>query len=128
MLLNRGTLDGVPILTPASVDMLLSPQWRFDGRNGDTDQGFYCSYGLATQHLSTAVRGCKDDPGGDRVQWIGHAGDAYGLRSGLWIDRSRGRGAAYFVTGLSDDPPRGRSAYRAAEEAAFVRTLRLLGR
>jgi CubicO group peptidase (beta-lactamase class C family) len=127
MLLNRGTLDGVRILNPASVDMLLTPQWRFDGRNGDTDKGFYCSYGLATQHLSNTVRGCKDDPAGDGVQWIGHAGDAYGLRSGLWIDRARGLGAAYFVTGLSDDPPRGRSAYRAAEEAAIVRTVLLLG-
>ena len=58
----------------------------------------------------------------------GHAGDAYGLRSGLWIDRADGTGVAYFVTGLSDDPPRGSSAYRAAEEAALKRSLQLLGR
>jgi hypothetical protein len=128
MLLNRGTLDGVRIISSASVDMLLAPQWRFDGRNGDTDKGFYCTYGLGTQTLSTGAAGCKDDPAGDRVQWVGHAGDAYGLRSGLWIDRKSGRGAAYFVTGLSDDPPLGRSAYRAAEEAAFERTLRLFDR
>jgi CubicO group peptidase (beta-lactamase class C family) len=127
MLLNRGTLDSVRILSPASVQMLLAPQWRFDGRNGDTDKGFYCSYGLATQQLPNRVSGCNDDPLRDGVQWIGHAGDAYGLRSGLWIDRARGRGAAYFVTGLKEDPTHGRSAYRAAEEAAFVRTVRLLG-
>ena len=30
------------------------------------------------------------------------------------------------VTGLSAEPPRGRSAFRAAEEAAFGRSLRLL--
>ena len=52
-------------------------------------------------------RGCKDDPARDGVRWAGHAGDAYGLRSGLWIDRARGIGVAYFVTGLPDDPPRG---------------------
>jgi hypothetical protein len=34
---------------------------------------------------------------------------------------------AYFVSGLSDDPPRGTSAYRAAEEAALKRSLQLLG-
>ena len=128
MLLNRGSLDGVRILSPASVDAMLAPQWRFDGANGDTDKGFYCSYGLATQTLATRQNGCKDDPAGDRLQWVGHAGDAYGLRSGLWIDRARGVGAAYFVTGLPDDPPRGSSAYRAAEEAAFKRTLSLLRR
>lgn len=125
MLLNRGTLDGVRILSPASVDALLSEQWRFDGTNGDTDHGFYCSYGLATQTLATRQVGCKDDPAGDGVQWTGHAGDAYGLRSGLWIDRARGIGVAYFVTGLPEDPPRGRSAYRAAEEAAFKHSLSL---
>ena len=123
MLLNGGTLDEVRILSPQSVEMLFTPAWRFDGSNGDTDHGFYCSYGLATQQIPTARRGCKDDPAGDGIARAGHAGDAYGLRSGLWIDRVNGTGVAYFVTGLSDDPPRGTSAYRAAEEAAFRRSL-----
>jgi CubicO group peptidase (beta-lactamase class C family) len=125
MLLNGGTLDGVRILSPQSVETLVTPMWRFNGRNGATDHGFYCSYGLATQQIPTARRGCDDDPAGDGLARVGHAGDAYGLRSGLWIDRARGTGVAYFVTGLSDDPPRGRSAYRAAEEAAFRRALSL---
>lgn len=128
MLLNGGTLDGVRILTPQSVETLLAPEWRFDGDNGDTDHGFYCSYGLATQLIPTAEPGCKDNPAGDGVLRIGHAGDAYGLRSGLWIDGASGTGVAYFVSGLSDDPPRGESAYRAAEEAALKRALRLLKR
>jgi CubicO group peptidase (beta-lactamase class C family) len=125
MLLNRGTLDGVQILSPASVEMMLVPRWRYDGRNGDTDKGFYCAYGLAVQLLPVAVSGCKDDPAGDGIARAGHGGDAYGLRSGLWIDRASGTGVAFFVTGLSDDPPRGRSAFRAAEEAAFRRSLQL---
>ena len=33
---------------------------------------------------------------------VGHAGDAYGMKSGLWIDRARGRGIAYFVTGVPE--------------------------
>ena len=115
------------ILSPQSVERLLTPVWRFDGRNGDTDHGFYCSYGLATQQIPSARAGCNDDPAGDGSS-VGHAGEAYGLRSGLWIDRVDGTGVAYFVTGLSDDPPRGSSAYRAAEEAAFKRSLQLLGK
>jgi CubicO group peptidase (beta-lactamase class C family) len=125
MLLNGGTLDGVRIISPQSVETLLTPLWRFDGRNGETDHGFYCSYGLATQQIPTPVTGCKDDPATDGVRRVGHAGDAYGLRSGLWIDRAKGTGVAYFVTGLSDDPPRGTSAYRAAEESAMKRALGL---
>ena len=126
MLLGGGTLDGVRILSPQSVETILAPVWRFNGRNGNTDHGFYCSYGLASQQIPTPGRGCKDDPAGDGVARVGHAGDAYGLRSGLWIDRTSGTGAAYFVTGLPAEPPRGRSAYRAAEETAFRRTLSLL--
>ena len=125
MLLNGGTLDGVRILSPQSVELMLAPAWVYDGRNGNTDHGFYCSYGLAVQQWPTRAPGCNDDPAGDGVKRVGHAGDAYGLRAGLWIDRAAGTGVAYFVTGLPDDPPRGRSAYRAAEEAALKRTLGL---
>ena len=128
MLLDGGTLDGMRILSPQSVEAMLTPVWRFDGTNGETDRGFYCAYGLAVQMLSNRVQGCKGDPAGDGIFRMGHAGDAYGLRSGLWIDRLQGTGVAYFVTGLSDDPPRGQSAYRAAEEAALRRSLQLAGK
>jgi CubicO group peptidase (beta-lactamase class C family) len=128
MLLNGGTLDGVRIISPQSVETLLAPVWRFDGRNGDTDHGFYCSYGLATQQIPTPARGCSDDPVGDGIVRVGHAGDAYGLRAGLWLDRAHGTGVAFFVTGLPDNPPRGESAFRLAEEAAFRRAVALIGR
>jgi len=55
---------------------------------------------------------------------VGHAGDAYGLRSGIWIDRKRGLGIAYFVTGVPDDPP-DRSTFSAEESAAFRRAYAL---
>ena len=125
MLLAGGTLDGVRILAPASVETMLAPVWIYDGRNGDTDRGFACRYGLATQTLATRKPGCGDDPGGDGVARVGHAGEAYGLRSGLWIDRASGTGIAYYVTGLADDPAPGKGGFFAAEEAAFRRALAL---
>jgi hypothetical protein len=125
MLLGGGTLDGVRILSERSVNELFQPVWRFDGTNGSTEEGFYCTYGLATQTIPTRVRGCDDDPVGDGLVRQGHAGDAYGMRSGLWLDRARGTGVAFFVTGLGDESPRGRSAFRASEEAAFAHVLSL---
>ena len=125
MLLASGTLDGVRILEPASVETMLTPVWIHDGRNGDTDHGFACRYGLATQTLATRRPGCGDDPGGDGIARVGHAGEAYGLRSGLWIDRARGTGIAYYVTGLADQPAPGKGGFFAAEEAAFRRALAL---
>ena len=125
MLLNEGTLDGARILSPQSVAAMFEPVWRYNGSNGDTDHGFYCTYGLATQTIPTTVAGCDDKPVSDNIIRMGHAGDAYGLRSGLWLDRARGTGVAFFVTGLGDDPPRGRSAFRATEELAFSHALSL---
>ena len=126
MLLNNGMLDGVRILSPRSVETMFTPVWRFNGANGSTEDGFYCTYGLATQWIPTQVKGCKDDPVGDGLSRVGHAGDAYGLRSGLWLDMRTRTGVAFFVTGLGDHPPRGRSAFRDAEERAFRRSLALV--
>lgn len=107
--------DGGQFLRPESIRALTAPAWTFDGANGDIESGFYCAYGLAVQRLPVAREGCRDDLFRGRIMF-GHAGDAYGVRSGLWIDRATGTGIAYFATGNGDDPPRGRSAYRAIEE------------
>ncbi len=128
MLLGGGTINGVRILSPQSVEMMLAPSWRFNGSNGSRggESEGVCSYGLATRQLATQPAHCADDPEGKGRQWVGHAGDAYGLRSGLWINRHRGVGIAYFVTGLPAAPPRGKSSFTAAEEEAFRRAARQL--
>lgn len=126
MLLNGGTLDGIRILSPRSVDTMLTPEWSYNGSNRDPTDNLACRYGLATHQLATP--GCNDDPAGDGVMRVGHSGDGYGVRSGLWIDRVHGSGVAYYVTGLPAEPPRGRSAFRAAEEEAFRRALALFPR
>jgi CubicO group peptidase (beta-lactamase class C family) len=129
MLLNGGTLDGVRILSTQSVDTMLAPLWLYDGRNGarDGESTTICAYGLSTQTIPNHRPGCPDDPGTRGALLVGHAGDAYGLRSGLWIDRARGVGIAYFVTGVPEDPPEA-SAFAPAETAAFRRTYALLHR
>ena len=127
MLLNHGELDGVRILQPASVDKLLAAQWAFNGANGKTDDGMYCSYGLATMQLAAPIRGCKDDPAGDGAVRIGHHGDAYGLRSGLWIDQASDTGIAYLVTDVGDARPEV-AEFTPEEKAAFKRTQKLIRR
>lgn len=112
VLLRRG--DG--LLKPASVDEMSRAAWTFDGKNGDSEGGFYCSYGLAVQRLGNRLRTCNDDIFADRRKRWGHAGEAYGLRSGLWIDSKRGRGVAYFTSVVDDDGPKGRTSYTPAEE------------
>lgn len=115
VLLNQGEVDGVRLLSPASAALLRRPIWIFDGRNGDTSNGFYCSYGLAVTFLPTRRAGCRDDLFGDGVARFGHGGEAYGLRSGLWLDPVGGTGVAYFATDVADVAG-DRSAFTPIEE------------
>jgi CubicO group peptidase (beta-lactamase class C family) len=116
LLLNKGRHRGQRFLSEASIAEMVRPDWRFDGSNGVTEKGFYCGYGLAVQSLPVPVRGCRDNLFGDGRQVVGHAGEAYRVRSGMWIDQSRGVGIAYFAANNGKEPPHGSSEYRAIEE------------
>jgi len=125
LLLNDGEVDGVRLLKPASLREMEQPLWTFEPGNGLTveeddssqsQRGFYCRYGLAAQTLATKREGCRDDPFGDGMQRIGHAGAAYGLLSGVWIDRASGTGVVYFATGVEDAPRGTVSAFTEVEE------------
>jgi CubicO group peptidase (beta-lactamase class C family) len=116
MLLNRGKLGGVRLLSPASVKLMETPAWTYDGSNGDIGNGWVCSYGLGMFLIATPQTGCHDDLFGDGKRRVGHLGDAYGLKSGLWIDPATNTGVAYFAT----DVPAAtgmRSVYTATEES-----------
>ena len=105
---------GDGFLRPDSMKVMEQAAWTYDGANGETSGGFYCRYGMAVQLLATPIKGCADNPfGGERV---GHAGEAYGVRSGLWLDRVRGTGVAFFATAVKDGDRGQRSAYAKAEE------------
>lgn len=124
LLLNDGTLDGVRILKPASMRILTTPVWTYNGSNGEigeedepTSGGVFCSYGLAVHHLASGDGvTCRDDLFGDGRPRIGHSGNAYGLLSGLWIDHERGTGVAFFATGVANDSSGAHSAFSAVEE------------
>jgi CubicO group peptidase (beta-lactamase class C family) len=115
LLLRKGRLaDGGRLISEASFAEMMRIHWRAERENGDLEKGFYCAYGLAVQILGQCPPG--DDPFGDGRTRYGHAGDAYGLKSGLWIDPERGTGIAYFATAIGEEGPRGRSAYWTIEE------------
>ena len=124
-MLARG---GEGFLSPESFAALVTPAWRFNGHNGVGENGepdgFFCAYGLAVQLIGNAGPGCNDDPFGDGTPRIGHPGEAYGLRSGLWLDPKTGHGVAFFTTAVPDNAARGISAFTAAEEGVLARVRR----
>lgn len=116
LLLNGGRHGKDRLLSQGSVTEMIRPQWQYDGTNGETDSGFYCAYGLSIQTLPIGTAGCRDDLFGKGRRMIGHAGAAYRVRSGLWVDPAKGEGIAFISANNGTEPPPGRSAYRQIEE------------
>lgn len=114
-MLARG---GKGFLGPHSFAELTRNQWAGtagldeEGRPG----GVFCAYGLGLHRIGTRAPGCRDDLFGDGTARIGHSGEAYGLRSGLWFDPVGGRGIAYFTSAVPDDVEKGASGFTAVEE------------
>lgn len=120
MLARRG--EG--FLTPRSFAELTGSHWRLEGANGlgedGTASGFFCDYRLAVHAIGSRAEGCRDDLFADGKFRLGHSGDAYGLRSGLWWSPATGQGIAYFISAVPDDEPKGASGFTVREEQ-FVR-------
>jgi CubicO group peptidase (beta-lactamase class C family) len=125
--------QGRPLLSRAAFAELTRAQWRFDGANGQGENGepdgFFCAYALGLQIIGGGGvggrEGCHDEPFGDGRTRIGHPGEAYGLYSGLWLDPVTGRGTAFFTSAVPAPAPTGISAFAAAEEAVLRRIARL---
>ena len=115
LLMLGGKVDGVRLLTPASVKTMITPAWNYDGANGDIGEGWACSYGLGVITTANPTKGCRDDAFRDSRPRFGHLGDAYGLKSGLFVDPARGTGVAYFATDVPNEPGT-KSAYTLTEE------------
>ena len=120
-MLARG---GRGLLRPDTFAEMTRAQWRFTGANRQDDtgaEGFFCGYGLGVQLIGSGEPGCSDSLFADARQRLGHAGEAYGLRSGLWFDPASGRGVAFFTTQVPDADQGRRSAFTRAEEAVVDR-------
>ena len=118
---------GKGFIRPRSFDELTRSQWS--GSGGIDEQGHtggvFCAYGLGLHRIGGGgVTGCRDDLFGDGVARIGHSGEAYGLRSGLWLDPVSGQGVAFFTTELPDDALTGPSGFTRREEEIAMRARR----
>ena len=115
LFLNDGQHDGVTFLSGRSIKQLIGPQWEYDGSNGATSGGFFCSFGLGVQNLTPKNAICGDTLFADSQAAVGHAGEAYGLLSGLWVDMERGIGIAYFSANYYGQSNESTSLFRPIE-------------
>lgn len=121
MLMNDGMAGGKQILMKASVQRMLSQQWRHDGtgKNGSSEYGGHPdamnAWGLGNQHyldVSGPAAGDRLVEGGG-FRAAGHMGDAYGLTASLVFDREKKNGMIFLVGGPGVDPETTRGKYSA---------------
>lgn len=105
-------------------DRLLSPESfrqlkrRFPPVEGNAPN--FCFYGFGVHTLYPGLEGCNDVLFEQGAQWYGHAGEAYGLRSGLWMQEDEQSGIAYFTTAVPDRTAPEEGGF-APEEVELVR-------
>lgn len=120
--------EGRGFLSTRAYAELTHSRWSFNGSNGLGEygeaDGFFCRFALAVQRIGSRGEHCRDDLFGDGSARLGHAGEAYGLRSGLWWDPVSGKGLAYFTSAVPDDVPTGRSGFSLREEEVVNRAAR----
>ncbi len=108
MFLNGGQVDGVRLLESASVQQMLSQEWRHDAGkgNGDNYKGLFNAWGLGVQKfldLSAPGRGDRLLATGG-LTGFGHFGFAYGLQGCFFFDPLKGDGMIYIIGGVGFDP------------------------
>ncbi|TFW17871.1 class C beta-lactamase-related serine hydrolase [Massilia arenosa] len=114
MLMNGGRDGELQLLQPATVDLMFSRQWTFNGRNGtgdsDTFRGLHHAWGLGNQHFldvsgSAGGRACGDRlVAGGGFTGVGHLGWAWGLNALFVFDRARRDGLIWVSSGVGADP------------------------
>ncbi len=108
MLINGGEVEGIRLLSPASVNAMLHEEWRHakGQENGNNDRGLFNAWGLGVQKfldLSAPQRGDRFVAAGS-VTGFGHLGFAYGLQSAFILDPVKRFGLIYLCSGVGFDP------------------------
>jgi CubicO group peptidase (beta-lactamase class C family) len=115
MLINDGRHDGRVFLKPATLKLMFTRQWTYDGKggNGDSNHGVFNAWGLGNQQFPDQPdqRIALVDGGGFPA--VGHLGDAYGLVSLFVVDLARKNGMVALIDGSSSEPEAFKGVYSA---------------
>jgi CubicO group peptidase (beta-lactamase class C family) len=90
---------GGEVLDPDS-EFLSDESWLLLFAAEPTGDPIIRCFGLGVEQIGGA---CGNDLFGDGRVRFGHAGDAYHVRSGLWMDAAAGEAVAYVLTGVPSE-------------------------
>lgn len=98
VLMNRGTFDGVTILTEGSCNAMFANEWTYNGSNGNNYYGLFRSWGLGIHRITSTPS--NDIALSGSTSMLGHTGEAYGLVSDAYFDTIRKVGFVFVNNGV----------------------------
>lgn len=115
MLMNNGAYydgaDSIQILEPSTIDLALTPQWQYNGGNGNNYYNLFNNWCLGFQKTTNTPNG---DVVIDGVNLYGHPGEAYGLISDMYFEREKNFGLVFLTNGYYQG-----GAYQWGNHSAF---------
>lgn len=90
MIINGGEYNSVRILADTTIERILTPNWIYNGSNGDNYYGIFNNYCLGS-HETTELLPTET--------LYGHPGEAYGLISDLYFSRVEDYGIIFITNG-----------------------------
>ena len=99
MLLNQGCYNGKRIISERSLAEMQAPQWNYlpAVRNGDTEDGVLLTYGLGQYQVRS--NSSASFARGQKIDLVGHTGQAFGLLSGIFMRPGTQDGFCYLMNG-----------------------------
>ena len=91
-------MDGVTILQPTTWAAMAANVWSWSPGNGNNYFGLFRSWGLGVHRITATMGGDVILPG---IPMLGHAGEAYGLISDLYLDPVTGFGLVFLTNGYT---------------------------
>jgi CubicO group peptidase (beta-lactamase class C family) len=119
--LNKGKFEGERIISGKSIKLMHTPQWVYEGTNGDVEGGRRESRGPGVHILTEAGPGEILHQG---VTMMGHSGSAYGLISLFYFDPEGRYGFIFMTNGIFSRPQKNKLSPFFSCEDAVVKALR----
>jgi len=98
VLMNKGTYNGVTLLSEASCNAMFANEWTYNGNNGNNYYGLFRSWGLGIHRITSTPGNDIALPGS--ASMLGHTGEAYGLVSDAYFDTLRKVGFVFVNNGV----------------------------
>jgi CubicO group peptidase (beta-lactamase class C family) len=115
--MNEGVFNGKRIISKKSIRLMHTPQWTWNGSNGDPEVGPERSWGLSVSIITGTA---SADLINGKSRMMGHGGDAYGLISKFYFDPDTKTGLILITNGMFNNPTKGSSSvFYDFEEAIF---------